>query len=90
LTSKSLSARSSINAAVSLQRRGIWACERAIDAAEQVLRDGLESQDRMTRLRAAAYFLRLSAAGRRRGWGRRGPRRDEPAEVQTVTLKWLD
>jgi hypothetical protein len=42
--------------------------ERALDAAEQTLRDGLDHENPMTRLKAAAYFLRLSEAGRRRGW----------------------
>ena len=46
--------------------------ERAIDTAEQTLPDGLESENPMTRLKAAAYFLRLSEAGRCRGWDRRG------------------
>ena len=45
--------------------------ERALDAAEQTLLDGLDDENPMTRLKAAAYFLRLSAGGRRRGWRRR-------------------
>jgi hypothetical protein len=64
--------------------------ERALDAAEQALLDGLDHENPMTRLRAAAYFLRLSAVGRRRGWRRRALSRDEPVEPQTVTLKWID
>ena len=63
--------------------------ERAIDEAEQTLRDGLESENPTTRLKAAAYFLRLSAAGRRRGWGRRSGVHDEPVGPQTITLKWI-
>jgi hypothetical protein len=64
--------------------------ERAIDEAEQTLRDGLESENPMKRLKAAACFLRLSATGRRRGWGRRAGAHDEPVGPQTVTLKWID
>jgi hypothetical protein len=64
--------------------------ERALDAAEQTLLDGLDHENPMTRLRAAAYFLRLSAVGRHRGWQRRALSRDEPVEPQTVTLKWID
>jgi hypothetical protein len=66
------------------------AIERALDAAEQTLRDGLDHENPMTRLKAAAYFLRLSADGRQRGWGRRAASRDKPVEPQTVTLKWID
>jgi hypothetical protein len=64
--------------------------ERALDAAEQTLLDGLDHENPMTRLRAATYFLRLSADGRRRGWRRRALSRDDPVEPQTVTLKWID
>jgi hypothetical protein len=64
--------------------------EREIDAAQQVLWDGLWSDSAMTRMRAAAYILRHTAAGRRRGWGmRRAPCR-EPAEPQDVTITWID
>ena len=44
--------------------------ERAIDEAVQVMRDGLRHPDMSKRLAAAAYFLRHTEAGRRRGWGR--------------------
>ena len=44
--------------------------ERAIDEAVQVLRDGLRHPDMSKRLVAAAFFLRHTEAGRRRGWGR--------------------
>jgi hypothetical protein len=63
--------------------------ERALDAAEQTLWDGLESENPMTRLKAAAYFLRLSAGGRRRGFGRRA-RFDETVKAEPVTIKWAD
>jgi hypothetical protein len=64
--------------------------EREIDAAQQVLWDGLDSDNVMTRIRAAAYILRHTEAGRRRGWGiRRTPCR-ETGEPQDVTLKWID
>jgi hypothetical protein len=63
--------------------------ERALDAAEQTLRDGLDDENPMTRLKAAAYFLRSSAVGRYLGWRRVGSG-DEPVGPQTVTLKWID
>jgi hypothetical protein len=64
--------------------------EQEIDAAQQVLWDGLDSDSAMTRVRAAAYILRHTEPGRRRGWARcRTPRR-ETAEPQDVTLKWID
>ena len=43
--------------------------EQEIDAAWQILLDGLRSDKAMTRMRAAAYILRHTEAGRRRGWG---------------------
>jgi transposase-like protein len=63
--------------------------ELEIDAAHKVLRDGLRSDNAMTRMRAATYILRYTEAGRRR-WGPRGSSHDEPVEPQTVTLKWID
>jgi hypothetical protein len=64
--------------------------EREIDAAQQVLWDGLWSDSVMTRMRAAAYILRHTEAGRRRGWGRRRMPCRESGEPQDVTLKWID
>jgi hypothetical protein len=64
--------------------------ERAIDEAVQVMRDGLRHPDMKQRLVAAAYFLRHTEAGRRRGWGTRRAKRDEAAEPLRVTIKWLD
>ena len=64
--------------------------EREIDAAHQVLWDGLSSESVMTRMRAASYILRHTEAGRRRGWGmHRAPCR-ENGEPQDVTIKWID
>jgi hypothetical protein len=63
--------------------------ERALDAAEQTLLDGLDNENPMRRLKAATFFLRSSDAGRRRGFGRRA-KCDEAVEPQTVTLKWKD
>ena len=63
--------------------------ERAIDEAVQVLLDGLSHPDKTQRL-AAAFLLRHTEAGRRRGWGRRRPSCRETAEPQAVTLKWID
>jgi hypothetical protein len=64
--------------------------ERAIDEAVQVLRDGMRRPELSERLAAAAYLLRHTEVGRRRGWGRlRTPCR-ETAEPQAVTLKWID
>ena len=64
--------------------------EQEIDAAQQVLRDGLRSDNAMTRIRAASYILRRTEAGRRCGWGQRGALSREPREPQAVTLKWID
>ena len=64
--------------------------EQEIDAAQQVLWDGLCSDGVMTRMGAAAYVLRHTEAGRRRGWGRRTMPRRETGEAQAVTLKWID
>lgn len=43
--------------------------EQAIDRAEGMLREGLDSPDLMVRLKAATALLTLSPAGRRRGFG---------------------
>ena len=64
--------------------------EREIDDAQRVLWDGLDSDSVMTRMRAAAYILRHTEAGRRRGWERRRTPCRETAEPQDVTLKWID
>ena len=64
--------------------------ERAIDEAVQLLFDGLSHPDKTQRLAAAAYLLRHTEAGRRRGWGRRRTPSRETAEPQAVTLKWVD
>ena len=64
--------------------------EQEIDAAHQVLWDGLESDSVMTRMRVAAYILRHTEAGRRRGWGMRPTPCQETGEPQDVTIKWLD
>jgi hypothetical protein len=55
--------------------------ELEIDTAHQVLWDGLDSDSAMTRMRAAAYILRHTEAGRRRGWGMRRTPRRETAEA---------
>ena len=64
--------------------------EQEIDEAWRVLLSGLRSDSVMTRLRAAAYILRHTDAGRRRGWGPHGSSHDKPVEPQDVTLKWID
>src|SRR3984957_4755687 len=64
--------------------------EREIDAAERVLWDGLDSDSVMTRMRTAAYILRHTEAGRRRGWGMRPMPCRETGEPQDVTIKWID
>ena len=64
--------------------------EQEIDVAWRVLLDGLRSDNAMTRMRAAAYILRHTEAGRRRGWGPRGSSDDDPVESQPVTIKWID
>jgi hypothetical protein len=64
--------------------------EQEIDAAQQVLWDGLSSDNVMTRMRAAAYILRHTDAGRRRGWGMRPRPCRETPQSQDVTIKWID
>jgi hypothetical protein len=64
--------------------------EQKIDAARQVLRDGLKSDCGRTRIRAAAYILRHTEAGRRRMLGLCGPSHDDLAEPELVTLRWID
>jgi hypothetical protein len=64
--------------------------EREIDSAWQVLLDGLRSDTAMTRLRSAAYILRHTEAGRRRGWGMRRTPCRETGEPQDIMLKWID
>jgi hypothetical protein len=64
--------------------------EQEIDVAHQVLWDGLDSDSAMSRMRAAAYILRHTEAGRRRGWGRRWMPCRETGEPRDVTLKWID
>lgn len=63
--------------------------EQMIDGAEQALRDGLKDTDKTRRLQAAVALLTLSAAGRKRGWGRSGAPHDE-LEPHPVTMRWLD
>ena len=64
--------------------------EQEIDAAQQVLCDGLESDSVMTRMRSASYILRHTEAGRRRGWGMRPMPCRETAEPQDITIKWIN
>jgi hypothetical protein len=64
--------------------------EQEIDAAHQVLWDGLDSDSVMTRMRSAAYILRHTEAGRRRGWGMRPTPCRETPQSQEVTIKWID
>jgi hypothetical protein len=45
--------------------------ERGLDAAVQVIWDGLRSEDLRRRIEAAAFFLRHAEAGRLRGFSRR-------------------
>jgi hypothetical protein len=64
--------------------------ERAMDEAVEVLLDGLSHPDKTHRLAAAAFLLRHTEAGRRRGWGSRRMPCRETAEPSAVTLKWID
>jgi hypothetical protein len=43
--------------------------ELEIEAAHQVLLNGLRNEDRTKRLKAAAFIVRYTEAGRRRGFG---------------------
>lgn len=63
--------------------------EQNLDKAEGVVREALDSEDKMRRFKAAAFVLRRSAAAKRRGWGKPAePAAD--AEAGPVTIKWLD
>jgi HEAT repeat protein len=64
--------------------------EQAIDRAESVLINGLESDDAMVRLKAASALLTLSPAGRRRGFGRGASTGRKTRPTEDVTLKWRD
>ena len=64
--------------------------EQEIDAAWQVLLDGLRSDSVRTRIRAASYILRHTEAGRRRGWGTRRKSCRKTSEPEDVTIKWID
>jgi HEAT repeat protein len=65
--------------------------EQAIDRAEAVLIDGLADSDALVRLKAASALLRLSPAGRRRGFGRGAVEREKSgAPAGDVSLKWRD
>jgi hypothetical protein len=64
--------------------------EQEIDASWQVLRDGLKSDNARTRIRAAAYIVRHTEAGQRRGWGRQMTPCRKTADPGPVTLKWID
>jgi hypothetical protein len=61
----------------------------ALDAAERTLLDGLDHESSTMRIKAAANFLSSSAAGRRRGFGRRA-KCNEAVKVEPVTIKWMD
>jgi hypothetical protein len=47
------------------------AVDRGLDQVEQILWQGLRSEDVRQRLKAASFLLRNSAAGQRRGFSRR-------------------
>ena len=63
--------------------------ERALDEAEALLFEAMEFGDMQRRIRAAGLFLRVTAAGRRRGFGRGGSA-GRKARSEHVTLRWLD
>jgi hypothetical protein len=63
--------------------------EQTLDEAQQVVRDALESDDKLHKLRAARAML-LTTAGKRRGWGSGSAIGEEPVEAQPVTIKWLE
>jgi hypothetical protein len=81
-------------------RRLIWATplladaayeqlDRMIDEAVGAIMQGLRNPELSRRLQAAAFLLKHSEAGRRRGWAKGGP---SPKLVapEPVTIKWLD
>lgn len=51
-----------------LMDMALEAAERAMDAAEAAINEGLNSPDKGRRLAAAAYILRKSPAAKRRNW----------------------
>jgi hypothetical protein len=63
--------------------------EQNLDKAEGVMREALDSDDKMRRFKAAAFVLRRSAAAKRRGWGKPAEPAADP-ELAAVTIKWLD
>ena len=73
-----------------LMEAALEAEECALDEAEARLREVLRSDDMHKKIRVAGFILRMTSAGHRRCWGRRGTPCREPAEPQTVTLKWID
>ena len=63
--------------------------EQNLDKAEGVVREALDSDDKMRRFKAAAFMLRRNAAAKRRGWGKPAEPAADP-ELAAVTIKWLD
>jgi hypothetical protein len=58
---------------LALMDEAFEAIERGLDEVEQILLQGLRSEDIRQRLRAASFLLRHSEAGRQRGFaGGRG------------------
>jgi hypothetical protein len=57
-----------------LMEAAFEAVERSLDEAEAIVSEAMRNGDARQRIAAAGYFLRVSLAGRRRGWGRVGRR----------------
>jgi aryl carrier-like protein len=61
--------RQAVRADPTLIAAALEAHERALDQAEDIIREGLDSDDFKTRLASAAHLMRFSPAARRRGYG---------------------
>jgi hypothetical protein len=60
--------------------------ERVLDEAQAVLFEAMRAGDMRRRIRAAGLFLRATATGRRRGFGRSND--NDPPPAAPVVVKW--
>jgi hypothetical protein len=60
--------RRMVSAVPQLIEAALEAEEQALDQAEEVIREALDSEDLSQRLAAAGHILRTSPAAKRRGW----------------------
>jgi hypothetical protein len=88
LSVPSVDLRKLISASPSLADAAYEQLERMIDEAIDAMIQGLRNPELSRRVQAAAFLLKHSEAGRRRGWGRAG--HVKPVAPEPVTIKWLD